>query len=290
MSQKIMLLGASGQLGSEWARYLQKTNINYTAYSHKDLDITNSDKLRDVIEVEAPDVIINCAAYTKVDQAEDEPELARKINAQPLTTLCEVSKENDILLVHYSTDYVFPGLAEDRIKYPGGYPEDHPVDPINTYGKTKLEGENIIRSNHTKHLIIRVSWLCGSHGHNFVKTMIRLGAEREKLRIVNDQFGSPSFAKNVVENSIELVNGGYTGTFNITSKGTLTWYDLTCEIFRLMGYKTQVHPISSEEFPTKAVRPHFSKLDTTKLEKIPGSHLISWKDGLKEFVNELNKT
>lgn len=286
---EFLILGAGGQLGTEWVRYLRKHGLTFKAFTSKELDITDADEVKKKLQAQKPGVIINCAAYTKVDQAEDEPQKALEVNVKALNELSVASNQLDALLIHYSTDYVFPGRAKDKIKLPNGYPEDFQPDPINTYGKTKWEGEQVIRRLCPNHLILRVSWLCGASGNNFIKTMIRLCSERDEIAVVNDQWGSPTYTHNVVENTMALIKNDKSGTWHITSSGLITWYELTCEIVRMMGYQTKVHPVSSEEYPTKAVRPRFSKLDTTKLSGVAGSHIIGWKEGLKNLIDELTK-
>ena len=287
---KFFILGAGGQLGTEWVRFLRKNGYPFDAFSSRELDITDFQSLREKLNVSKPTVIINCAAYTKVDQAEDEPDKAYRINAGALKNLCELADQSGILFVHYSTDYVFPGLREDQKKQPDGYPEDFPADPINTYGRTKWQGEQFIRDLSPQHILIRVSWLCGASGNNFVKTMMRLCKDRNEISVVNDQWGSPTFTFNVVENTMALIENNCNGTYHITSKGLITWYDLTCEIVKRMKYPTRVIPILSKDYPTKAVRPYFSKLNTFKLSKVHGNKLIDWKDGLKELIDELKES
>lgn len=286
---KVLLLGGSGQLGAEWKKFLKQQHfpIEYIAPASSEVDITNKQQLRDAFQKHDFDVIINCAAYTKVDQAEDEHDKAGEVNVKAVASLAELCMEHDTKLVHYSTDYVFPGRIEDKQKLPSGYPESYPADPVNTYGQTKWEGEEAIRLSGCRHLIIRVSWLCGQYGSNFVKTMLRLADKKPLLDIVSDQWGSPTFTQNTVENSLALVEDEAEGTYHLTSNGLITWADFAEEIFRLSGSQVKVNRIASDEFPTKARRPYFSKLDTKKISHVSGIELKDWKVGLKRLINEL---
>jgi dTDP-4-dehydrorhamnose reductase len=286
---KIILLGAGGQLGTEWYRFLENTgsSVEYTAYSSKELDITKAEDLGGAIQRNKADLVINCAAYTKVDLAEEEPDRARLINATAVGTLANICSEYNVKLIHYSTDYVFPGREQDRNRFPEGYPEDHPVDPINRYGQTKWEGEQAIRMSGCRHLIIRVSWLCGRYVSNFVKTMLRLAGERSAVDIVNDQWGSPTFTDNVVANTWKLIEEEAEGTYHLTSDGLITWADFAEAIFRLSGKPVQVNRISSEAFPVQAKRPAFSKLDITKVRSVPCTDLEDWMAGLERLIQKL---
>ncbi|HET6528457.1 MAG TPA: dTDP-4-dehydrorhamnose reductase [Balneolaceae bacterium] len=287
---KIVLLGASGQLGQEWQHFLNEEkagDIDLLSYNSSQLNITKDEEVRDELEKQQPDAVVNCAAFTHVDGAEDQQELARKVNVEAAGNLARLSDELGFKLIHYSTDYVFPGKKEDRKDWPEGYRENHPAEPINYYGQTKWEGEQAIRSATDNYLILRVSWLCGQFGSNFVKTMLRLGKERDKLQVVNDQWGSPSFAENVVENSFNLMKADQRGIYHITSKGLISWYDFASAIFSMGGVNVDVEPVPSEAFPTKAKRPHFSKLSTAKIKEVPGSKIVGWQEGLKHLLEQL---
>ncbi|MDZ7657744.1 dTDP-4-dehydrorhamnose reductase [Fodinibius sp.] len=287
---KAILLGASGQLGREWQRIINRDysdEIALLSYTSSDLDITHYQEVSDEFRDQKPDVVINCAAFTDVDGAEDHKKLARKVNMEAPLYLAELSQQLEFKLVHYSTDYVFPGTKLNKREFPEGYPEDHPADPVNWYGKTKWEGEQAIRQTAENHLIIRVSWLCGQFGSNFVKTMIRLAQERDELQVVNDQWGSPAFAENVVRNCLTLLENGHRGTYHITSDGLITWYDLAREIFDQASMDVEIEPVDSDAFPTKAERPYFSKLCTHKIDEISGIEIIDWKEGLRKLLNRL---
>lgn len=288
---KIALLGASGQLGREWQKVVgdrYTDDILLVPYTSSELDITHFSKVSDELQNTQPEVVVNCAAYTNVDGAEDNRERARRVNTEAVANLAKLSRELEFKLVHYSTDYVFPGTREDRQNLPEGYPEDYPADPINWYGQSKWEGEEAIRKKADDYLIIRLSWLCGQFGGNFVKTMINLGRERDHLQVVNDQWGSPTFTENVVVNSLSLLESESNGTFHVTSDGLITWYNFARAIFELNDIDVSVEPIPSEVFPTKAKRPNFSKLSTDKMKSVSGSEITEWEKGLQDLLSQLD--
>lgn len=284
---KVVLIAANGQLGTEWARFLEKRDIPFVPYTIDNLDITNFDEVEVVLNKDQPDFVINASAYTQVDRAESEKEMAFSVNTGAVANLAGACKQREITLVHYSTDYVFPGRANDQELFPKGYPEDAAADPINTYGLSKWQGEEAIRDVDGNYLILRISWLCGAFGNNFVRTMIRLAKERDELKVVGDQYGSPSFTPNVVENSWLLMQKRLNGTWHITSDGLLSWYDLACEALHFTDIDTPVRAISTEEYPTPAPRPYFSKLCIDKLSDVDGAYIEDWRSGLRKLVNDL---
>ncbi|SMO85816.1 dTDP-4-dehydrorhamnose reductase [Gracilimonas mengyeensis] len=285
---RILVTGGSGQLGSEWVQYLNRQEVEFISLSSYDFDLTDHADTRRVMGNLKPDVLINCAAYTKVDQAEEEPEKAFAINGEGVANLAGYCAEHDIKLVHFSTDYVFPGTKEDGEKLPGGYPEDHPTNPINVYGESKLAGEKALKESGCSYLLCRVSWLCGRYGNNFVKTMLKLGHERDLLKVVNDQHGCPTFTKNAVDLCWKLILQEEEGTFHLSSKGKISWYDFANEIFKQADVKVHVEPVDSSEFASAAKRPAFSLLSTQKIANISGAEVIGWKEGLKNLLSELN--
>lgn len=284
---KLLITGAGGQLGKEWIDFCKDHSVSYNSFSSNELDITDEDKVAKVIVDLAPDVLINCAAYTKVDEAEDNKQTALKINAESVKKLTNICNRNNVKLVHYSTDYVFAGNKSDKENSPEGYKEEDSTDPVNAYGHSKLKGEEAIKDSGCKFLLLRVSWLCGQYGHNFVKTMLRLGAERNELNVVNDQFGSPTFADQVVEQTFELLQQNKIGTYHLSSGGMTTWFDFSKEIFKQKGINVKVNPVSSADFPTKAKRPFFSKLSTQKISNVDGILILDWKAGLQRLLKQL---
>ena len=284
---RILITGGNGQLGREWVEYLNRKEVEFISLPSADLDITDHADTNRVLKNLRPNLIINCAAYTKVDQAEDEQEKALAVNGKAVQNLAEYCASQNVKLIHYSTDYVFPGSVEDAESLPNGYPEDYQTNPINAYGESKLAGEEAIKESGCEYLLIRVSWLCGKYGHNFVKTMLRLAEDRDELKVVNDQLGCPTFTKNVVENCWQLIENKERGVFHLASKGKITWYDFASEIFKQAGVEINLEPVDSSEFPTKAKRPAFSLLSTEKIGNISGVSLIDWKEGLKSMLAEL---
>lgn len=284
---RILVTGGNGQLGNEWVRYLNRQEVEFIALPSSDFNLTQHADTRRVMGNLKPDLIINCAANTKVDKAEEEREKAFAVNSDGVKNLADFCASNNIKLVHFSTDYVFPGTEEDHLNYPDGYSEDHPTNPINVYGKSKLAGEVAIQDSGCEFIILRVAWLCGKYGSNFVKTMLKLGEEREEHSVVNDQYGCPSFAHNVVENCWTLVQEDQSGIFHLCSEGKITWYEFAKEIFERTGIQVNLESVSSSEFTTKAKRPAFSLLNTQKIANIPGVSLINWKEGLTNLLAEL---
>lgn len=282
-----LITGAKGQLGSEWIDFLKKRGISYSSYCSKQLDITDYNAVEEKLRKDNPDIIVNCAAYTAVDNAESEKEKAFHVNEKGVGILAELAEETGVVLVHYSTDYVFAGNKEDRVKHREGYEESAPIHPVNVYGKSKRAGEVILANGHSNWLLIRVSWLCGQYGSNFVKTMMRLGKEKDELKLVDDQIGSPTFTFDVVEKTWQLLQMQKRGVYHISSRGAISWADFAEEIFRTANIKTNVKRISTEEFPAAAKRPYYSKLSAKKIERA-GLEPIHWKEGLRKLVNQLN--
>ena len=283
---KFLVTGAGGQLGREWVDFLKNQKVPFSYYSSVDLDITDIQHVKTVINREKPDILINCAAYTKVDEAEANRDKAFLVNETGVKNLTESCMEIGAKLVHYSTDYVFPGHQNDRNTYPDGYPENGPIGPINIYGESKRAGERILENSAADWLLVRVSWLCGRYGKNFVKTMIKLSAEKDQLNVVDDQTGSPAYTFDVVEKTWLLLQNEMTGTFHLTSKGAVTWAGFAEEIFRQKGVRIQINRVSSDEFPTPAIRPSFSLLSTRKAEQY-GLQMIEWNSGLGRLLRQI---
>lgn len=285
---KILVTGAGGQLGREWLDFLDKRGKDFIGFRSAQLDITNRDLLEEKIAYHRPGVLINCAAYTQVDNAEDDSIRAFSVNHEAVKHLSALCKKYSVKLVHFSTDYVFSGDIEDKKRFKNGYPEDHRKDPVNTYGESKLLGENEIKRSGCDYLILRISWLCGKYGKNFVKTMVTLAHQGKFLSVVDDQFGSPTFAHDLVNNTYTLLNQGQRGIYHYTSTGMLTWYQLAKKAIEIAGYKTSIKPVPTSEYPTRALRPAFSKLDTSKIASVHGVNLPSWEDGLKKLIEEFD--
>jgi len=287
---KILITGASGQLGSEFKELDKETPQHQFLFTDvEDLDITNPDALAEYFAKENPGLVVNCAAYTAVDKAEDDQELAGLINRDAVRNLAYACHSSGSRFIHISTDYVFDG------KNFRPYVENDPVNPASVYGRTKMEGEGELLLAGIKGIIIRTSWLYSSFGNNFVKTMIKLGKERDELNVVFDQIGTPTYARDLAKAVIaiadKLVNDPADfkrGIYHFSNEGVASWYDFTLAIHELYGgIDCQVYPVGSEEFPTKAPRPHYSVLNKTKIKSTFGLSIPHWRESLKECITKL---
>lgn len=285
---KILITGAGGQLGREWSHFLDASDHKVVSLDSSILDITDSDAIHGTFLDEEPDVLINCAAYTNVDTAEDNPDAAHSVNEIGVQNLAHACKRHRAVLVHFSTDYVFEGSEKDKKKLPNGYDEEYPPSPKNVYGKSKRGGELAIEKFSENWLIVRVSWLCGRYGNNFIKTMLRLSTEKEMLQVVDDQTGSPTFCFDVVEKTMKLLEMNQTGYFHVSSKGATTWHGVTKELIRLTGSNTNLEAVTSDMFQMKAKRPAYSLLNTQKIEEL-GIQPIGWKKGMETMLSQLNE-
>lgn len=286
---KYLILGANGQLGMEWTKYLKNNDISYIATDREELDITDEAAVASFLSEQKPDVVLNCAAYTNVDGAESETELNELLNHTApgkIAALCEAA---NILFVHYSTDYVFSGEIADKETYPNGYPVNAPVSPLNQYGAAKLRGELAVQAAGDNHLIIRIAWLCSAYGKNFLKTMLRLGSEKPKLTIVNDQFGSPTYTFDVVDATVRILASGEKGIFHLTTEGMFSWYDFANAIFYQAGLKVETQPVSSYAYPMTAKRPTYSKLDTSRFKSVSGGITYTMQGGIARILQELKE-
>lgn len=283
---KLLITGANGQLGSEIRNLAKSDNINsYIFTDIEELDITDLDSVCNYIQAHKPDFIINCAAYTAVDKAEDDVELCTKINHLAVENIAKGAKSIGAKVMHVSTDYVYGGDSSTP------YLESDDTEPKSVYGTTKLKGEmvlvDIIPENS---IIIRTSWLYSTYGKNFVKTMIMLGKERESLNVVSDQRGTPTYARDLANAIIQIANADkfIPGTYNYSNEGECTWYDFACEIHKIAGIECIVNPILTKEYPTKAIRPAYSVLDKSKIKRTFGLTIPNWKDSLNECIRILN--
>ena len=279
---RILLTGATGQIGYELAGLLRAHAV--FAPPRSACDLASPRSIRDAVRDAKPDVIINPAAYTAVDQAEQEPALARAINAVVPAVLAEEARRLGIPLIHFSTDYVFSGDASDP------YTEDHPTAPINVYGHTKLEGEQAIQGSGCTHVILRTSWVYSRHGRNFLLTVERLARERPRLTIVADQRGTPNWARELARATAALAGIGRdelsarAGIYHLSGRGETTWHGFARAIVASMrlGRTVQIEPLATIDYPTPAQRPAYSVLDATKLERTFGVVLPRWENALAE--------
>jgi dTDP-4-dehydrorhamnose reductase len=281
---KILLTGGTGQVGWELRRTLAPLGEISTP-RRESLDLANPDSIRSTVRAARPDVIVNPAAYTAVDKAESEPDLAHAANGEAVRILAECAKEVGAAVIHYSTDYVFDGSKS------GAYVEDDPTAPPNVYGRTKLEGEQALRASGVPHLILRTSWIYGRRGHNFLRTMLRLMREKDQLRIVDDQIGSPTWSRMIAEATALILARGlphlrdHPGVYHVTCAGRTSWFGFAEAIQNLAfssGEKcAHLAPIPSSEYPTPARRPANSMLDNGKLARTFGLRMPDWQSALR---------
>lgn len=278
---KILILGAKGMLGCELAEaFSNKDKYELFLWDQNDLDITDQAAVEKKLKELNPEIIINSAAYTAVDQAESEEDLVYKVNGYAVGYLAQAAKDNSALLVHFSTDYVFDG--QNHL----GYKEDYSVrNPATVYGKSKKLAEKMIEDINPRHYLIRTQWLFGANGKNFIETMLRLAEEGKDLKVVNDQFGSPTYAKDLAEKVREMVEENReSGTYHVTNSGTCSWYDFALKIFEFTNMHPVLKPVKSEEFSTPAKRPTYSMLVNTKL-----SPLRPWENALGAYLAETRR-
>ena len=284
----ILVLGAGGQLGQELRVAAEESAQHYTFASRSELDVTDQLAIRHFVQDHHIDTIINCSAYTAVDRAEDEPEEADRINHQAVAALAALAKAQGLYLIHISTDYVFAGDSHRPIT------EEETPRPQSVYGRTKLLGEDAIRRAGCRALILRTSWLYSTYGANFLKTMCRLMQERQELSIVFDQIGTPTYARDLARFIVSYLeqdkDSRQEGTYHFSDEGVASWYDFAEAIRHRMGYSCQLHPIRSEQYPTKATRPSYSVLDKAKLKRDFGITLPHWQTSLEDCLNQLTST
>jgi len=280
---KVLVTGAAGMLARDLIPCLQTRGHEISAPPENDLDITDIAAIRRWARDLRPGVIINCAAYTKVDQAEQEEPLATIINGFAVQNLCLVCQEWDIPLVHFSTDYVFDGTKD------GPYTIYDQTNPINVYGRTKLLGEKYVLWLLSKFYLVRTSWLFGINGSNFVETMLALAKKQTQVSVVNDQRGCPTWTQSLSDAVVALIESGRYGVYHATNSGPTTWFEYASEIFRSAGTGTQVLPITTDQFPTAAKRPQNSVLDPFPLPQILGKQMPPWQEALEHYLNERNK-
>jgi dTDP-4-dehydrorhamnose reductase len=283
---KILVTGANGQLGSE----IKSISKDYTEFeffftTRQELDICDKQAVASYVLLNNINSIVNCAAYTAVDKAESEPELADKVNHLAVRNLAEIARDKKVKLIHISTDYVFNGKGYKP------YPVDHFTDPVNRYGKTKLDGENAMQKvNPENSMIIRTSWVYSSFGNNFVKTMLRLGYERDELNVIYDQVGAPTYAKDLAQFILEeavMLKNNEIEVYHFSNEGVCSWYDFAKAIMDEAGLKCTVNPIPTIAYPTPAKRPYYSLMDKSMLTGKFNYKIPYWKESLKECINNI---
>lgn len=280
---KILVTGANGQLGMSLRERQEALPAEWLFTDVEELDITDAAAVRNFILGQGIDVVVNCAGYTNVEKAEDEPDLAQRLNAEAVGNLASALKENDGLLVHISTDYVFGG---EVVNTP--IPEEHPTSPQGVYAISKKQGEEKVRESGVRYLMIRTAWLYSEYGHNFVKTMLRLTREKPSLKVVMDQVGSPTYAGDLAEVILRLLKEGKEGLYHYTNEGLCSWFDFAKAIAAAAGQTAcDIQPCRSEEFPSKVQRPAYSVLDKRKIREECGLKIPHWTESLKVCLAKL---
>ena len=281
---KILVTGVNGQLGHDVVKELEKRGIEAVGVDIQEMDITDAGSVDRVIRQTAPDSVIHCAAYTAVDAAEDNEEACRRVNADGPRNIAKLCKELDIPMLHISSDYVFDGKGTQSWK-----PED-PCNPQSVYGLTKYEGEEAVRELLAKYFIVRITWTFGVNGKNFVKTMLNLSKNHTTVRVVNDQFGSPSYTYDLAKLLADMVLTDKYGTYHATNEGICSWYEFACAIYREAGLEMNVVPVTTEEYGAKAKRPANSRMDKEKLTENGFRRLPTWQDALSRYIKALRES
>lgn len=279
---KVLVTGVKGQLGYDVVKECEKRGIEAIGVDVEEMDITDAAACERVITEAKADAVIHCAAYTAVDAAEDNEDLCRKVNAEGTRNIAEVCRKLDIKMMYFSTDYVFNGQGERP------WEPDDPREPLNVYGQTKYEGELAVQELLEKYFIVRIAWVFGVNGKNFIKTMLRLGKERGAVSVVDDQIGSPTYTYDLARLVVDMIQTDRYGIYHATNEGLCSWYEFACQIFKAAGMnQVKVTPVDSTAFSAKAKRPHNSRMDKSKLAENGFEPLPSWEDALERYLKEI---
>ena len=278
---RVLVTGVKGQLGHDVVNELEKRKIEAVGVDIDEMDITDAASVDKIITEAGVDAVIHCAAYTAVDAAEDNEEVCHKVNVEGTQNIANICKKLNIKMMYISTDYVFNGTGTAPWK-----PDDE-REPLNVYGVTKYQGELAVQNTTDKFFIVRIAWVFGINGKNFIKTMLNLAQTHDKLTVVNDQFGSPTYTYDLAVLLVDMIQTEKYGIYHATNEGICTWYEFACEIFKQAGVKIEVEPVSSDMFPTKAKRPENSRMDKGKLEEQGFHRLPTWQDAVARYVREL---
>ncbi|RPH95280.1 dTDP-4-dehydrorhamnose reductase [candidate division KSB1 bacterium] len=279
---RILLTGHKGMLGRELFHVSRELGKEVIGVDLPECDITNRKQTETAVFDAKPDFILHAAAFTAVDRCESEADMAYLVNATGTQNVCLAAQKLDVPLMYLSTDYIFDSAKP----HPLPYDEWDAANPMSVYGKSKWAGECFVRDLCAKHFIVRISWLCGHGGTNFVETILKLAKERDELKVVNDQHGSPTFVNDLVPELIRLSENGAYGTYHITNRGFTTWFEFAKKIVELTGLKTRVMPCTTEEFPRPAPRPKNSRLSPRLYENTLGNRMPTWEEGLKKYLGE----
>ena len=282
---RVFVTGVKGQLGYDVMNELEKQGLEGIGVDIDEMDITDADQVNKVIKEAAPDAVIHCAAYTAVDAAEDNEEICRKVNAQGTENIAKVCEELDIKMMYISTDYVFNGQGERP------WEPDDKREPLNVYGQTKYEGELAIEEHVKKFFTVRIAWVFGLNGKNFIKTMLQVGKNHSQVRVVNDQIGTPTYTYDLARLLVDMMETEKYGYYHATNEGGyISWYDFTKEIYRQAGLSTEVQPVTTAEYGlSKAARPFNSRLEKKKLKENGFTPLPTWQDALGRYLQELKR-
>ncbi len=279
---KVLVTGVKGQLGYDIVKVCHEEGIEAIGVDLEEMDITDGIQVRKVISDSKVDAVIHCSAYTAVDRAEDDIDACNEVNVEGTRNIAKVCRDLDIKLMYFSTDYVFDGQGIRPWQ-----PNDKPA-PLNVYGQSKYLGEEAIRNLIEKYFIIRISWVFGINGSNFVKTMLKLGQEREELNVVFDQVGSPTYTYDLAKLVVEMIQSDRYGTYHASNEGETSWYEFACEIFKQANIDVKVNPVTSDAFLTKAKRPYNSRMDKSLLVENGFSRLPEWQDALSRYLVEID--
>jgi len=284
---KVLVTGVKGQLGFDVVKELKKRGYDAVGVDINEMDITDAEKVTEVITDVNPDVVVHCAAWTAVDAAEDEENIpkVRAINVSGTQNIADVCKNINCKMIYISTDYVFNGQGTEPWQA-----DCRDYDPLCVYGQTKLEGELAVSQTLDKYFIVRIAWVFGKNGNNFIKTMLNVGKKFDTVRVVNDQIGTPTYTYDLARLLVEMAETDKYGYYHVTNEGGyISWYDFTCEIFKQVGYDTEVVPVTTEEYGlSKAARPFNSRLDKSKLTENGFKPLPVWQDALERYLKEID--
>ena len=278
---KVLVTGVKGQLGYDVVNELEKRDIEAVGVDIDEMDITDAESVNKVIKEANPDAVIHCAAYTAVDAAEDNVEICRKVNRDGTQNIANVCKELECKMIYISTDYVFDGQGTRP------WEPDDKQTPLNVYGQTKYEGELAVSNTLDKYFIVRIAWVFGVNGKNFIKTMLNLSKTRTEVNVVNDQFGSPTYTYDLARLLVDMVLTDRYGFYHATNEGIISWYEFAVAIFKAAGIDMKVNPVSSAEYPAKAKRPSNSRMSKEKLSENGFKRLPSWQDALERYIKAL---
>ncbi len=280
---KVFVTGVRGQLGYDVMNELEKRGLEAAGVDIQEMDITDADCVERVISDAAPDAVIHCAAYTAVDAAQDNEELCRRVNAEGTANIARVCRERHIKMMYISTDYVFDGKGTRP------WEPDDERHPLNVYGQTKYEGELAVTENLDQYFIVRIAWVFGVNGKNFIKTMLNLAKTHDTITVVNDQYGSPTYTYDLARLLVDMIQTDKYGFYHATNEGICTWYEFACEIFRQAGVKVNVLPVSAAQYAAKAPRPENSRMSKEKLTENGFERLPAWQDALGRYLEALKE-